>query len=465
MLPSFSIGESLLSHYSSRLFALEHRFLVCVFLLRIEAARVVFVCSREPDPEVVDLYLSLLPDSARADARGRLNIVVVDDSGPRAVAQKLLDRPDLLEEIGSWIGDEPAYIEPWNVAEPEQELAVRLGLPLFGTPPELWPIGFKSAGRALFAEADVAMPAGIENLATVTDAVDAIDRLRVAQPDMRAVILKHDDSGAGDGNAVIRVGDLESSGSELAKHRLRSRINSLEPWYVNELRLGFVAEERIVGDRFTSPSAQVEIRPDGAVTVLSTHEQVLGGPDEQVYMGCRFPADPAYAAEIGGRAEAVAKVLAERGALGRAGVDFVAASTDGGLWSTYAIEVNLRKSGTTHPYSVLRHLAPGRYDTMTGVYTDDLGQVKCYVASDNLVDESWTGLAVRDVIQALKQSGLIFDPSRRTGVVPHMLGCLGIDGRFGVAAIGNDREQADEFFESTSEAIHRLATDRAAFDA
>jgi len=186
----------------------------------------------------------------RASIRDRFRIVSVGDLGARPVAAKLLDRPDLIEDLCEWIGDDPAHIEPWNVTEPEIQVALRMGLPINGTPPQLWPLGFKSAGRSLFREVGVPVAAGFEDLTSVVDAVDAIDGLRKANPDLSAVILKHDDSGAGDGNAVIRLDDLESAGSVLARRRLRSRINSLEPWYVEELRLGFVVEERIVGDRF-----------------------------------------------------------------------------------------------------------------------------------------------------------------------------------------------------------------------
>lgn len=50
-----------------------------------------------------------------------------------------------------------------------------------------------------------------------------------------------------------------------------------------------MAESRIVGDQFSSPSAQGEIQPDGSAVVLSTHEQILGD-DGQVYLGS-LPSD------------------------------------------------------------------------------------------------------------------------------------------------------------------------------
>jgi hypothetical protein len=454
LLPSFSLGEGLLSHYGSRLPALEHRFLVGLLMLRMPAARLVYICSAEPALSVVDHYFSLLPGSL--EARERFHLVVVDDPGARPVAAKLLERPDLLASITDWIGNDPAFIEPWNVAEPERQLALRLGLPINGSDPDVWPLAFKSAGRKLFRGAGVPTPPGFEDLTTVADAVDAIEQLRASEPHLPAVILKHDDSGAGDGNAVIRTDDLEVPGSVTARRRLRSRVNQLEPWYLDTLELGFVAESRIVGDQFSSPSAQLELRPDGRAVLLSTHEQVLAD-DGQVYLGCRFPADRAYASRLGAHALATAGVLAEHGARGRVGIDFVSACSDGGAWSTYAIEINLRKPGTTHPFTVLRHLAPGHYDGDTGIYTDDTGRPKFYVASDNLVDETWTEIPETEVIAALVRAGISFDLSTRTGVVPHMLSCLALDGRFGITAVGDSVDHADELQEATVSTLRDLA--------
>jgi hypothetical protein len=40
---------------------------------------------------------------------------------------------------------------------------------------------------------------------------------------------------------------------------------------------------------------QLRITPDGRVELLSTHDQLLGGPSGQSYLGCMFPADPGTA--------------------------------------------------------------------------------------------------------------------------------------------------------------------------
>ena len=54
---------------------------------------------------------------------------------------------------------------------------------------------------------------------------------------------------------------------------------------------GGIVEELISGVEIRSPSVQLRVTPTGEVELLSTHDQVLGGPSGQSYLGCRFPAD------------------------------------------------------------------------------------------------------------------------------------------------------------------------------
>ena len=61
---------------------------------------------------------------------------------------------------------------------------------------------------------------------------------------------------------------------------------------------GGIVEERITGDVIRSPSVQLRVLPGGETELLSTHDQLLGGASGQSYLGCRFPAAPAYRREI-----------------------------------------------------------------------------------------------------------------------------------------------------------------------
>jgi hypothetical protein len=451
-MPSFSLGESLLSHYGSRIPALEHRYLVGYLLLgRIEDCELVFVCCQPPGEEILDYYASLLPADRRASAHSRFRLVVVPDGSPRAIAAKLLDRPDLLEELRRSFAGRPVFLEPWNVTDAEVEVAVALQAPVNGTAPELWPLGFKSAGRRLFAEAGVPVPVGAEGVRSVEEVVAAIAAVRSARPTAPGVVVKLDNSGAGDGNVVI---DLQQvGGGPAGTEQLRGRVAALPDWFLRELRSGGVVEELVAGVGFASPSVQVDITPDGAATVLSTHEQLLGGEHGQVYVGCRFPADPAYAGELARHGRAVGEQLTRRGVVGRLSVDFAAAGDGHGRWEVFALEVNLRKGGTTHPYTVLRNLVPGRYDTEHGRWMATDGSSRWYWSTDNLVDPAWLGLPPATAVKAVADAGLQFDHRTGTGVVLHMLSGLAIDGRFGLTAIGRTPEQSAELYQATKSVV------------
>ncbi len=196
------------------------------------------------------------------------------------------------------------------------------------------------------------------------------------------------------------------------------------------------------------------------MSVLATHEQVLGGTTHQIYSGCRFPADPAYSPELASHGLAIGRSLAASGIVGRVSADFMAAMDGSGRWSLYALEINIRKGGTTHPYAALRHLVPGRYEPGLGTWCAVDGTSRCYASTDNLVDPSWLGLPPADVIRALADSGLQFDRRTGTGVVLHMLSCLAVDGRLGLTAIGLTPDHAQTLYDETARTIGDLARTR-----
>ncbi len=452
-LASYSIGESLLAHYEDRLPALEHRYLNAQLLLhRVTGCEFLFLCSVAPEAEVLDYYRSIVPAETAERMARQFRCLALDDRTSRPLARKVLDRPDVLEQIREAIGDRPAVIEPWNVTEDEVAVALAVGAPVNGSMPELWPLGFKSAGRQLFAAAGVPMPRGAEDVQHPDGVVAAIRDIREERPAVRGVVVKLDDSGAGDGNMVLPVRD--DDGDPLSDDALRAAVEGLPGWYLEDLAAGGVVEELVEGKGFCSPSAQVDLSPSGEALVLATHDQICGGDNGQVYLGCVFPADPEYAVELARLGLAVGVELGRAGAVGRASIDFVAARGGDSTWNLHALEINLRKGGTSHPYAALRNLVPGRYDTGTGRWIVDAdGTERAYRATDNVVDPAWVGRPPRSVIDAVRAADLQFDPGRGTGVVLHMLACLEIDGRFGATAIGTSRAHAGDLFEAMVVAV------------
>jgi hypothetical protein len=439
-LPSYSLDRSVLEHYGARVAPLENRYLYVILRSADPSTRTVYLSSRPVRPEVLEGYLSLAPPEQRAGILERTLLVSPDDVSAHPLAEKLCGRPDLIDRIRRFIGDDVALIEPWNVTPCERKLALALDAPLHGTDPSLWRLATKSGSRRLFRAAGVPLPAGIEDVRTPDEVAAAIDELRGAGHARAGVVVKLDDSVAGDGNIVFRgdAGDVRPS---------------LPDWYVEVLAQGGVVEELVAGDDFRSPSGQAQVRPDGEVEVLSTHDQRLGGPNGQVFEGCSFPADDGYAIAIAEHVGAVGRALQSHGVVGRFAVDFVAVRRDG-RWCVSAIEINLRKGGTTHPYGITRLLTGGRFDPATNRLVLPDGTSRCYGATDNLVDEAWLARQPAEVWSRLEAAGVLYDRSTATGVVPHLLDCLAVDGRMGYTAIGTSHEHVADLEERLRAALH-----------
>ncbi|KGN33395.1 hypothetical protein N802_13870 [Knoellia sinensis KCTC 19936] len=451
LLPSFSLGPTILEHYRDRLGSLEHRYLLAGLMLgTIPGAELLLVTCVDPGDDVLDYYAALAGPHDPASVRRRLHVVVVPDISARGISAKLLDRPDLLRQIRGQVAGRPALLEAWNVTDDEVAVAISLGVPVYGTAPNLWPLGFKSSGRRLLQAAGVPVPCGCEEVHGPSDVAAAIASIRRLRPRLDDVVVKQDNSGAGDGNLIVHT---RRDGIRIPTRRLGIECLSEAPeWFARDLLEGGVVEELVHGSRLTSPSAQIDIGPDRSVRVLSTHEQVLGGENGQVFTGCRFPANPAYAAVLAGHARAVGHLLADRGVLGRVAVDFVAVRRRG-AWEVFALEINLRRGGTTHPYTALRHLVPGLYDEVGGRWIARDGSTRCYRADDNVMPQGALGLRASVAVAAVEEAGLAFDRAVGTGVVLHMLSGLAVDGRLGVVAIGRTPSESDELHAAACRAL------------
>jgi hypothetical protein len=409
----------------------------------------------------------LLPGVIASHARARLFLVSPQDRSPRPLTVKLLERPKLMERIRSLIPNpDRAHLVPYNTTNLERDLALRLGIPMYGADPKFLSFGTKTGGRRLFAEEGVQHPIGIGDLWSVRDMIDAIRDVRRRRPMVAEVIVKLNEAISGEGNAVVDLRGLPASDGPGESVAVEERFRALrcelpgmtcESYCEKLAKSGGVVEERITGQEIRSPSVQMRVTPLGELEVLSTHDQILGGIGGQSYLGCRFPADPDYAALIMREAKRAGQRLLREGVLGRFAIDFVVARRAGGGWDPYAIEINLRKGGTTHPFLTLQFLTDGTYDPERAVFTAANSQEKYLVASDHLEQTAYRALSRDDLFDIAVRHGLHFDQTRQTGVVFHMLATLAENGRFGVVAIGNSPAEADRLYQIVQEVVDHEA--------
>ena len=438
VVPSLSFAESELAKITGAVHY-EERLLFMLLFLAQSDHRIVYVTSLPIDPVIIDYYLRFLPDPE--DARQRLELVSVDEGDGRPLSQKLLNRPDKLKELQAAAGDsEDAYLLPFNVTLAEQALSDAVGLPLYGSPPRLFWLGSKTGSRRVARQAGVAVLEGWEDLYTLGDIEHAIELIRARSPHADAVVIKLNNGFSGQGNAIV---ELDGHTSPLPRSTT-TFCAADETWPAYEAKIaaeGAIVEELVRDEPMVSPSVQLRITPGGAVEVVSTHDQVLGGPQGQVYLGCRFPADPDYRLIIQHNAQRVAEVLAGYGVMGSFGIDFLVAHGHGGN-AVYLSEINLRMGGTTHPFWMARLATGGHYDTSTGELVVG-GHRKRYVATDNIKSPALVGRTPAEVIAAVDRSGLAFDSATGKGATLHLLGALRPYGKMGATCIADTLEEAD----------------------
>jgi hypothetical protein len=446
--------------------AQEERFLFMLLLLRQPRLRMIYVTSLPINPHILEYYLALLPSVIPSHAMSRLTLLSVDDSSPRPLTEKLLERPSLLDRIAAAIPNrQRCHLVPYNTTTRERDLALALGIPMYGADPRLADLGTKTGCRRLFREEGVPHPLGAEDLHSLAEVTEAIARMFDVRP-IREVIVKLNDGVSGAGNALVDLSGIENLAEPERSAAISERVQSMQleapmvPFeaYVRKFETdGGIVEERIHGDGLLSPSVQLRARPDGSIELLSTHDQLLGGLSGQSYLGCSFPADPAYSRLITAPALRIGERLAKEGTLGRFAIDFVVTRDESGQWSAYAIEINLRKGGTTHPFLTLQFLTDGNYDGSTGQFRTPSGAEKHLVATDHLESEDLRALSVDDLFDVVARHGLHFDQSRQVGIVFHMISCLTELGRVGMTAVGDSADQAMHLYEQAQEILLREA--------
>lgn len=454
VLPSRSVDRWYESAPESRSY--EERLLSFLLELRDPAMELTYVTSLPVDARTVDYYLSLLPRRARRSARHRLRLVSLDDRQQRPLSEKLLERPRVLERIRNTLTPaDVAYLMPYNSTVLEREIGLALGVPVYGAAPEHAWVGTKSGSRALFARSGIPHPLGAEGIRSIADAVGAICTLRAMKPELGAVMIKLDNAVSGEGNAVLELTGLPSPGTPPERALIQQRLARLVPEvsgvsaaaYLRKLAAhGGVVEERISGSEVRSPSVQIRITPAGAVELLSTHDQILHGRNGQQFAGCRFPADPLYAPAISALALQVAERLVDIGVIGRLAIDFLVSRDGDAGWQAFALEVNLRMGGTTHPHQTLSGLTGGTYDPRRASFTTPQGQRRHYVATDHLEIPQLRRLGYAGLLERATRDDLRFDHKHGRGAVFHMLSSIEPLATVGMTAIADSPINAEALY-------------------
>ena len=460
VVPSFSIDQRVgkkipgFLHY-------EERLLFSLIRLRNPHTRLIYITAQPLSPIIVDYYLQLLSGIPFSHARERLLLLTTYDASLKPLTQKILERPRLVNKIKNSLRPNKSYIVCFNSTCLEEQLSLELNIPLLASSPDLSYWGSKSGSREIFAQCGITHPDGSRLVYNLDDLIREISLLLTQHPQLNQVVIKLNEGFSGEGNAVLDVSGISHLFVEdislehkdklvleiVAEAKVQGEGETWQSFCQRIPELGVIVEEFIEGEEKYSPSVQGYITPHGEVEILSTHDQILDGKDAQVYLGCRFPARDEYRLRLQELGLKVGLELAKKGAVERFGVDFLAVR-ENNKWTITAIEINLRKGGTTHPFMTLKLLTNGNYNYEDGLFYSVEQKPKYYIASDNLQKPQYQGLLPYDLMDIIAKHRLHFDNATKTGTIFHLIGALSEFGKVGLTSIGNSWEQATSIYQN-----------------
>lgn len=458
----------------------EERMLFFLFLLKYKRTKIIYVTSDGFNTNLFDYYINLISHKKKEilDIKSRLTHISVKNNQYLALTDKVLHSQKAIRQINeSVLNKKTTILRCYNPSKSERDLALMLNIPLFGSAEKFDYVGTKSGSRKVFklAELDNLIP-GTGYIKNFHDLSLAMAKLIKNYPTYQKLVIKLDQGASGRGNCVFDVKnfvedneieisvrtDLEKLATKINKNiknycKFELEDETFEHYQREFNKIGGIVELYITGKISFSPSVQLAISTEGNPTIVSTHEQILGGTEKQKYLGCAFPALSEYRKSIIKEAKKVASWMAKKGMIGQFGIDFVAVKNKPeDKPKIYPIEINLRKGGTTHPFRIAYYLTRSKYNKNDGLLYN--GKVPVYyISRDFIVDEKYKKIEPNELINLVKNSAITFNKNTNQGVLVFMSGTIREHGRFGAICIGHTPEVADQYFKKLIRLVNTYA--------
>lgn len=431
--------------------------------------KIIFVSTRRIDREIIAYYCGLA-GITEDQLRDRLEIIALEDFdielGDISLVDALLTSKEAMNYIRKQVQGKRAFLRPFMSTESESRLSRYLKLPIWAIDEELKYYLTKSGNHAIFRQAGVAHAKHIADIKTIDDLKLAILRLWEKLPSQRRFMFKFDNGVSGKGLGLMSVpmewNEFKQKNNEDQNEVLDHMIKTIDfrsgefsqKEFLSYLAKGSVLEEFFEGDLKFSPSGQALIFPNGDVQLISSHEQIL---DENgvTYLGSYFPANNAYRETVDSFTKKVAETLSLNGVVGPLSVDFLVVESNGD-YQVYAIEINIRQGGTTHPYQMASFLVNGHYCSKSGALVNEQGEKRVFRSHDNLLSTSKGKLAYLDFIDLIKNEGIHYCPRKKSGFVFHMLGCLTEYGKVGYTLLANDFKDFEQYEQKLDQILKSL---------
>ena len=383
VIPSLDVDNTELKRvFDFSMCGYEERQLFHLFFLDNPNTRVIYVTSTPVNEHIVRYYLSLHGNYDLQDRLSRLLMLSPNDPSASPLSAKLLSRPGLVKLMQESIGQDEPDLSVFTGSTYVEKLASSMRAHLLEAPVSCQYYGTKQGSRELFTYLNIPHPPGTPCLPRDKDLLTHCSDGHSYICSTRALaiglarqivldgirpgkwIIKLNQGFSGKGNAILDLAEIgqRTYGGESSEKGLEMMAQDIEAAFPNmdildgvwettddtvgfcqEIsRLGVIGEAFLEGSIVTSPSFQGFIESPGVFRVLSTHEQIL---EEQVFMGCKFPAYHNYRKELIGHGIKIGNHLASKGVLGHFSADFLAlgGEVNSGGCNLFAIEINLRQ--------------------------------------------------------------------------------------------------------------------------
>ena len=453
----------------------EERMLFFLFLLKYKKTKIVYVATEGFNEKLFDYYISMISSSPEdfEEKRSRLTYISIEDQTNDALTRKILKQKKFINRIKRQITDpERTILRCYNPTEAERKLSLQLEIPLFGSNQKYDFVGTKSGGRKVFKLAGANLIPGFSDLKNFTELSSAMARLISKYPSTKRLMIKRNYSSSGKGNCVFYWNnfaekyaiDPKKMDLEEIAGLIRKNFNEFASFQnvktdLNEYRMRFnktggIVELYIEGEIKFSPSTQVLITSKNKPRIISNHEQILGGPDNQVYLGCKFPSLESHRRLIIAEGEKIASWLAKKGVIGNFAIDYVVTYEKGMKKPTvYPIEINLRKGGTTHIFRIAYYLTGAKYNPKNGLLLSDKTPIY-YYALEAFENEKYKGLDPLELINLVSESKISFNKKTNKGALIYMPGMVAEYGKFGSICLGQSPEEAEEYYKKLKTLIN-----------
>lgn len=450
----------------------QERSLVRVLTKLSKEPRVVLQLTDRPvDKHVAEYFVKLGAPHASPDEIARIlqrfKQVIVHPTGEQSFAEAALDDASAmacLRDFSRTVAPGASRIDPWKPEEADA-LAEAVGVTYTqNVPKQAQILGRKSGSRALFGRLSaqgVRLPEGSGHLIG-TQAVEDYIHGACQTSSTRRFIIKLDAGQAGEGNAIV---DLTAFvGKPVSRTAVHEAVKNAQPLGHAPLssqayfaRLSNPAEGGVVEHFLPGPlrEASGKMRlTDHGDRVIGVHMQRMGsGPTNcQSFVGGVTPADancsPAVVMQLRAIGAAVRAMLLEAGVNEphlEFGVDFLVSGT--GPEGVFASEINLRHTGMSPTDWLIQYVVGGEFDNRTGdLFLSGTHERRYVQTRDWLRHPAFQTLPAATIIALIKDNGLHFNPTTKTGVMVQAFE-QAANNRVPVVCVGRTLEESERLLQ------------------